>query len=140
VHIQKILVYDDGCRMEAFIKNAKTKTDRLAKLAGMQCAVDRLHIKGHVKECQVKYHPKLFPILTNKNNIVCEQLNYWLGKFKYMCKHMSSYRYNFFLFIMCDMWNFVKLDGRINLVDTFKLEKVKTTFKRKYDDESIPLI
>ena len=131
----KGMVYDDGCRFDMF-KNNMEVTDRAKYLNEMDYIVDRLHIKGHIKECQDKYHPNLFPYLNNKNTQVCEQANYWLGKFKYMCKHMGNLRYNFFLIIMCDMWNYVKQDGRINVIETFKLDKVKATFKRKYHDNT----
>ena len=131
----KGMVYDDGCRFDMF-KNNMEVTDRANYLNEMDYIVDRLHIKGHIKECQDKYHPNLFPYLNNKNTQVCEQANYWLGKFKYMCKHMGNLRYNFFLIIMCDMWNYVKQDGRINVIETFKLDKVKATFKRKYHDNT----
>ena len=127
------MVYDDGCRFDLF-KNNIFKTNRAKYLDDMDFIVDRLHIQGHVLDCQEKYHPKLFPYLLNKNTQVCEQANYWLSKFKYMCKHMSSLRFNFFLFTMCDMWNYIKLDGRINVTETFRLDKVKATFKRKYHD------
>ena len=54
----------------------------------------------------------------------------------YVNDHMGNLRYNFFLIIMCDMWNYVKLDGRINVIETFKLDKVNATFKRKYHDNT----
>ena len=63
--------------------------------------VDRLHKQGHVgKWCLGNCHPKLFPELDGYNTQVCEQLNSWLSKYKYILKHMSLYRYNFFLYII----------------------------------------
>ena len=55
--------------------------------------MDKLHIKDHVgAECKETCHPKLFPMLKDTNTVICEQINFWLGKFKHILKHMSFYR------------------------------------------------
>ena len=58
---------------------------------------DKLHFKGHVA-CLDTHHPDLFPELADINTEVCEQVNFWLSKYKYILKHMNFYRYNFFLY------------------------------------------
>jgi hypothetical protein len=62
--------------------------------------VDKLHIKGHIgKNCKKFCHPDNFPPLKLLNTVVCEQKNFWLGKYKYSLKHMGTNRFNFFVFI-----------------------------------------
>jgi hypothetical protein len=46
--------------------------------------------------------------------MVCEQINFWLGGFKYAMKHMNVYRYNFFLYIILNELNNVKINNRLS--------------------------
>ena len=46
--------------------------------------VDKLHIKGHIgKNCKKFCHPDNFPELKGLNSVVCEQKNFWLGRYKH---------------------------------------------------------
>ena len=77
--------------------------------------VDKLHIKGHKGDyCYSNCHPDLFPAVKNLNSVVCEQKNYWLGGYKHAMKHMTYYKYNFFLFIICDEYNKMNIANNIN--------------------------
>lgn len=102
--------------------NKKT-SERAAKLEKIKYVVDKLHIKGHVgTECHATVHPNLFPELVNINTVICEQVNFFLGGFKHMLKHMNRARYHFFLFIIFNMWNEVKIEGRSELTEIYKYE------------------
>lgn len=45
----------------------------------------------------------------NLNTSVCEQTNYWFGRFKYILKHMNLERFHFLIFLLCDNYNKEKL-------------------------------
>ncbi len=47
----------------------------------------KLHIKvaSFPREC----HPDEYPDLKLVNTVICEQVNFWLGKFKHILKHMN---------------------------------------------------
>ena len=82
--------------------------------------VDRLHIQGHIdEECLNSCNPKLFPELKDVNTVVCEQVNYWLRHFKHIVKHMNFYRFNFFLYIILDLYNQAKIDKKIKNTEKF---------------------
>ena len=75
-------------------------------------------MKGHTGEkCKTNNDPALFPDLDDVNTQICEQINFWLGKFKFILKHMSVYRYNFFLFIIFDLYNEIKMEDLIDIAD-----------------------
>lgn len=102
----KYFVYDNACNMMKFCQTRTQTSDRANILGKIKYVVDKLHIKGHVGEfCHSHCHPDLFPELKELNTVVCEQKNFWLGRYKYSLKHMNSYRYNFFLYIICDEYN-----------------------------------
>ena len=70
---------------------------RASILKDLIYVVDKLHIQGHVgQKCLKIFHPKLFPEIAPLNTVVCEQCNFWLGKYKFMLKHMNQYRFLFF--------------------------------------------
>ena len=97
--------------------------------------VDRLHIKGHVGRRLNIFNPALYNQLDGKNTVVCENCNYWLGKYKYFTKHMNYLRFPFFLYIICSMWNKVKLEKKIKLTDCFRISHTNSC-KRKYHDKN----
>ncbi len=73
--------------------------------------MDKLHINGHTEQwCLSNYNPQLFPEITEKNTIVAEQTNFWLGLYKYSSKLLNSYRYKFFLDIIFNQFNKLKQD------------------------------
>ena len=91
-------------------------------------------MKGHTgEECRRNNDPALFPELDDVNTVVCEQVNFWLGKFKHILKHMSFYRYNFFLFVILDIYNTIKIQGAVDIADVIFFEK-SDPLKRKIDD------
>lgn len=107
--------------------------ERLKSISDIKYVVDRLHIKGHSQKwCTERCHPDLFPELENVNTVVCEQINFWLGKFKHIMKHMNIYRFNFFLFIILNEYNLIKLNGRLNINHGHFIKTI--TKKRKFDE------
>jgi hypothetical protein len=95
--------------------------------------VDKLHIKGHVDpECLSTCQPRLIPELDYINTVICEQVNYWLGNFKHIVKHMNFYRFNYFLFIILDLYNQAKFEKSIRNADNFFCHR-STAIKRSYE-------
>ena len=80
-----------------FCVSRSGKSERANVFSKIGYAVDKLHIKGHIgKNCKKFCHPDNFPRLATLNSVVCEQKNFWLGKYKYGLKHMNMARFNFF--------------------------------------------
>ena len=75
-------------------------------------------------------HPDKFPELKTINTIVCEQINFWLSKYKYITKHMLRQRFIFFLFIIFDFYNEIKCQGKFQIAHAIPLFK-STVSKRK---------
>ena len=99
-------------------------TERAALFRELDYVVDRLHIKGHVGEwCLTNCHPDLFPHLEGCNTVICEQLNFWLSKYKYIFKHMNHLRFNFFLYIILETYNEMKCNKRFKLAESVYSEK-----------------
>jgi hypothetical protein len=44
--------------------------------------------------------------------MVVEQINYWLGKYKFKLKHMSYERFHFFIYIIFNEYNNIKMEGK----------------------------
>lgn len=90
------MIYDDACHLQRFIRD-RTKDDstqRLKNLKNIKFVVDKLHIQGHTEPwCLNNCHPRLFPDLEPINTVICEQINFWLGKYKYILKHSNYLRY-----------------------------------------------
>ena len=120
----KYCVYDNVCHLGPFCTNKASTSDRAKTFNGIRFVVDKLHIKGHVA-CLDTHHPDLFPELADINTVVCEQVNFWLSKYKYILKHMNFYRYNFFLYVIFNEYNVIKLQDTIKIADTFHLLKSK---------------
>jgi len=100
VLIPQYLVYDNACQLKRHEKKLVTphhQTERLNRVKNIYYVVDRLHIVGHKQEwCKAECHPDLFEELNGVNTVIVEQIYAWLGKFKFMTKHMNLYRFNFF--------------------------------------------
>ena len=80
-----------------------------------------MHIKGHVGlDCLKFNHPKHFPELSGTNTVVCEQTNFWASGYKHSTKHMNHIRFNFFLYIICNEFNIIMTQGRVNVFEPFK--------------------
>jgi hypothetical protein len=130
------IVYDDACHLRRYLENSKnhiSKTDRLNNLCSKKFVVDKLHIQGHTERwCHLNCHPNLFPDLTDINTVVCEQINFILGRYKYIIKHMSAERCNFYIYILLNELNKIKLDGR-NEVLGFQIQHARTLLKNHLD-------
>ncbi len=92
-------------------------------------------MKGHTGDgCKSKNDPALYPELDEKNTVVCEQVNFWLGKFKHILKHMNFYRFNFFLYIILDNYNQIKAQNVVNITKALRNFEKSVATKRKFDD------
>ena len=126
------LVYDDACHLKPFAEDRarEAKSERVAIFSKINYVVDKLHIKGHKGEiCAQTVHPNLFPELDDVNTVVCEQTNFFVGHHKHALKHMNKVRYHFFLFVIFDMYNLIKIQGKFNLGNFI----IKSSCKRKLD-------
>ena len=82
---------------------------------------------------QKNCHPRLFPDLDRINTVVCEQFNFWLGPYKYIMKYMNDIHFNFYLYIIMNEYNNIKVHGRYELI--FLNSKTKATqCKRKREE------
>jgi hypothetical protein len=127
------MIYDNACNFKAFVNGREESSPRASILKDLIYVVDNLHIQGHVgQKCLKTFHPKLFPEIAPLNTVVCEQCNFWLGKYKYMLKHMNQYRFLFFLFIMCNFYNLMKITRNNDLKTAtgfYKPRPSKRTFQ-----------
>ena len=89
--------------------NRLQRTQRLEDATKVKYIVDRLHIVGHSQTwCKDICHPDLYPDLKEVNTMICEQINFWLGRFKFIMKHMNQSRFNFFLYLILNQYNKLK--------------------------------
>ena len=102
--------------MEKYITNHnksvkfKISSARSKILSNTKVVVDRFHFKSHVDVyCAANNDPDLITDLDDTNTSVCEQTNYWFGRYKYILKHMNLEHFHFFIFIVCDEFNKSKL-------------------------------
>jgi hypothetical protein len=60
-----------------------------------------MHIQGHNEAiCKAKYAPYKFKELAKAITVVCEQVNFRIGRFKYIMRHMNADRFNLYLYII----------------------------------------
>ena len=88
--VPKYIIYDDACHLQPF---CETRIDQQNKKSlhfqDKKYVVDKLHMRGHTGDaCKKNNDPALYPELDDKNTVVCEQVNFWLVKFKHVLKHM----------------------------------------------------
>jgi hypothetical protein len=133
--IPKYIIYDDACHLQPFCEaRINQNIKKSLHFDNKKYVVDKLHMKGHTGVgCRQNNDPPLFPELDDCNTVVCEQVNFWLGKFKHILKHMSFFRFNFFLYIILDVYNQVKLQNVINIADAIFFDKTDPS-KRKIDE------
>ncbi len=123
----KFIIYDNACHLAEFIKSRSISqySIRGKILEESTFVIDRLHIKNHVRdECHKFYNVDLHNELYEINTVVCEELNFWLGSYKYAMKHMNYSSFNFFLYIILEDYNEEKL--KLNAIKKYK--KKKQTF------------
>ena len=116
--------------------NRVQRTQRLEDATKVNYIVDRLHIVGHSQTwCKDICHPDLYPDLKEVNTMICEQINFWLGRFKFIMKHMNQSRFNFFLYLILNQYNKLKSEDRFNTTAKFQFVKTKAQ-KRKAEEFS----
>jgi tmRNA-binding protein len=106
--LSEFFIYDEACHLLKYLKDNKINetTSRDKKLCTKRHYVDKLHIKNHTDNwCLYNCDPNKVPELSELNTVVCEQINFWLSRFKYIVKHMNFVRYQFFLFNILSMHN-----------------------------------
>lgn len=114
-HWPRFLIYDDGCTFAKYVMNKASQlfsksTFRAIKLAETITVVDRFHFKSHVDVwCKKFCDPDLYDELKEVNTSVCEETNFWFGRYKHTFKHMNYERFHFLLYILCDEYNKFKL-------------------------------
>ena len=102
------------------------KASRAFVFSQIQYIVDKLHYKGHTGDyCALHCNPNNEKYLDTINTQVCEQINAWIGRYKYMMKHMNFFRFNFFLFILLDEYNNLKLNKNIDKADVYPITTTK---------------
>jgi hypothetical protein len=108
----KYIIYDNACHLSEYIinHNIGEKSNRGNILKTSVFVIDRLHIKNHVREnCHQIYNADLHSELFAINSVVCEEINYWFGIYKHAMKHMNHIRFNFFMYIIFNIYNDEKL-------------------------------
>jgi len=43
------------------------------------------------------------------NMVICEQINFWISRFKHNVKHMNCYRFIYFIYIIFNHYNEMKI-------------------------------
>jgi len=119
------------------IKRARA-SDRCLCLEDVDYIVDKLHIKGHIgKNCKKCCHTDNFPWVKSLNSVVCEQKNFWLGKYEYSLKHMGIYRFNFFVFLICDAYNQLNIDNKLGFIVNHDIKEKSKRQKRKRNEADV---
>ena len=108
-----ILIYDDGCHLKKFIEKNQIsrKSERAIVLDKTKILIDKFHINNHTdKWCLKNCNPNNEVLLDKVNTVVCEEINFWLSGYKHMVKHMKQENFGFFIFIIMDFYNRMKLN------------------------------
>ena len=92
----KYIGYDNSCQLHKFCGKRLIDSERSKFLDEMTYVIDRLHVKGHIKQCRDVYSPNLIRDLDDTQTMICEQRNFWISGFKHNVKHMNQYRFIFF--------------------------------------------
>lgn len=110
-------------------------SERLSNFVKKKFAVDKMHIKGHTETwCLENCNPYNFKELNEINTMVCEQINFTLGRYKYIMKHMSSGVYNFYLYIVLNELNKIKINGHFAAFNSFQNQTSTSTKRDKPDN------
>ena len=111
--LPEYFIYDDACHVKRFVekRNFSKISSRASILFHKKHYIDKLHFLNHKDAwCEKNCNPNKVDDLKNINTVVQEQINYWAGGYKHMLKHMNYYRFNFFLYIIFDVFNTNKLE------------------------------
>ena len=125
-------MYDNGCQLDKFVKTRISSENRTHNFCETIFVVDRMHIKGHVVECQEEYHPNLYKHLDEINTSINEIRNSWISGYSSIVLHMNSMRYYMYFYILFDEYNQIVSEGKINICDSFKQLKIKETNKLNF--------
>ena len=112
----KYLGYDRTCDLHPFLKNLKRRGSLGAEilLSNVKFMVDLWHCNKHKEATcmppdnpHCEYHPTLskFSEVHGVNTECAEQAFKWLGKFKFVTRKMTRYRYCFFIWKVIDEHN-----------------------------------
>ena len=110
--------YDDGCHLRRFSEIRKDVTEKASPFwerIGKRIYVDRFHFKKHKRTngyCQEHCNPKDNESIVNANTEICEQSFRWFARHKYSLNHMSPARFRFFLLLMADRRNDIRLEKK----------------------------
>lgn len=127
-HKPSILIYDNACKVSKYSENHSAKnTERSIHLDKMEHVIDKFHFKNHTEpDCKKYCNPHSLSVLNNLNTSVCEQTNFWFGRYKHMLKSMKLVRFHFFIFTILNEYNTAKFNGlQPNIV--FKKRKEEET-------------
>ena len=128
------IVYDNACNLRTFCLNRSDNTSRTNIFKEKVFVVDKLHYQGHVGiECAKYCNPNLYPVIMRLHTVVVEHINSWAAPYKHSTKHMNWLRFGFFLHIIFDFYNQIKLEGLIELSGGFKQDYIRKAEKRKYE-------
>jgi hypothetical protein len=81
----KYIIYDNACHLSVYIKN---------------------HVRD---DCHQVYNADLHKELVSVNSVFCEEVNYWFGIYKHARKHMNFIRFNYFMYIILNLYNIEKI-------------------------------
>ena len=84
-------------------------------------------------ECAKYCDPHLYPLIMKLNTVVVEHINSWAGHFKHSTKHINWLRFTFFLYVIFDFYNQVKLEGLIEVGGGFRKDYISKAEKRKFE-------
>ncbi len=126
----EFIIYDDACHLKRFadntIKKAKKPSNRLLNFASKKFVIDKLHFHGHTEAwCRTHCNPNNHQILNDVNTMVCEQINFLLGRFKHQMKHMNDGRFFVTAYTITNTLNNLKLNSRFNPMKYLNLKKNK---------------
>ena len=113
--IPDLFFYDNACNFRKYVLRRTNKSERAKRYEDTKIIVDKLHIRGHKGDyCRENCHLDLYPACKPLNSVICEQRNFWLGRYKHALKHMTYFKFHFFLYIICDAYNEINKRGSGN--------------------------
>lgn len=107
--LPETIIYDLGCDVKRLVEKHFPKDHGLNK---KRFIIDKFHFTNHTEAyCKKNCDPR--ECSEGVNTVVCEQINFWISKYKHIVKHMNSIRYIFFIFIIFDYFNEMKIKNNL---------------------------
>ena len=104
--LTNIIIYDRGCDMKRMVQKFFPANH---VLSSMDYVIDKFHFSNHKENyCKVNCNPN-DKELEGVNTEVCEQINFWISRFKHNVKHMNCDRYYYFIYIIFNHYNEMKI-------------------------------